>query len=536
MPLQILVRYLQTDGSFTEDRPALPLSLGRATDNAIQLPGMMVGLHHASLSEAGENSLRLEASSPSGVEVNGKAGVRSAVVQPGDTISVGRSSLQILATDTPGWLIIDVDRPREQADKPASVTGRTNLASTGASVRRLSLFAALTVLLLAVGLPLTDSFTRSITPTPLGAFGERALSTGRISNAHAHFSDQCSACHIKPFEAVPDSACLDCHGEIAHHSESPAILEVPGFAERRCAECHREHGSEHAIIPSRSTLCASCHADPAIPGFEGLKPAHGFGDLHPEFSPVVGVLVDGRIARRRAPWTEDLVDEGGILFSHAAHLGEVPGPEGLESLECVSCHAPIGNAEHYDMPQYETACGRCHALQAAVGQTVVTLPHGDPGRVVGLLQAAVAAIDPADLAPEVRSRRRPGMRARRGDPATPESLVRDIIGTRVCARCHVVSADGENTRIVQPDPATNWFPSARFDHEPHQAVDCNGCHRADGSGQASDFLLPRKAVCERCHSDERASTGVPSQCIDCHDFHRAATQHWPMGATAGPGD
>lgn len=536
MALQILVRYLQRDGSYTEDRPTLPLSLGRSTDNAIQLPGMMVGLHHASLSEAGEDRLRLEVTSPTGVELNGNAGVSSAVVKPGDTLRVADSTLQILATDTPGWLIIDVDRPAEQQAAPSSVRGRTSLAATGASVRRLAIIAALTVLLLAVGVPLIDAFTHSIAPTPLGALGERALSTGRISNAHAHFSDQCNACHLAPFEAVPDTACLDCHGEVAHHSDAPAITEVSGFAERRCAQCHREHGSEHAIIPSRSTLCASCHESPAIAGFEQLKPAHGFGDTHPEFSPVVGVLVDGRIARRRSPWTEDLVDEGGILFSHAAHLGEVPGPSGLEAMECTSCHAPVGNAEHYDMPVYETACGRCHTLRAAVGETVVNLPHGNPDRVVGLLQAAVTAIDPADLAPQVRSRRRPGMRARRGDPATPESLVQDIIGTRVCARCHVVSTDGERAQIVPPDPATNWFPSARFDHEPHQAVECNDCHRADVSGKAADFLLPRKAVCEQCHTDERASTGVPSQCIDCHDFHRAATLRWPMPAATGAGD
>jgi hypothetical protein len=63
-----------------------------------------------------------------------------------------------------------------------------------------------------------------------------------------------------------------------------------------------------------------------------------------------------------------------------------------------------------------------------------------------------------------------------------------------------------------------WFPYARFSHESHRMLDCNGCHEpAATSEKTADVLMPKIETCKKCHN--RTTAGVRSDCLECHLYH-----------------
>jgi len=173
---------------------------------------------------------------------------------------------------------------------------------------------------------------------------------------------------------------------------------------------------------------------------------------------------------------------------------------------------------------FAAQCQRCHQLDVDVGGGSVRLPHGDNELArVALLNAAktTPAVAPVD---EDATRRRPGDAAPRGSGALgPSELVDDVIGHRLCAKCHeTVHEAGKpiNTRPLMLEE--RWVQHARFTHEPHAWQKCDSCHDKQREAGVDVAALPSIESCRTCHGGVDSLGRLQSTCIDCHRFHEAS--------------
>ena len=94
--MRILIRQLGSDGQWKENLlQARRISLGRGTQQTVHLPGLMVALEHAELQPAGEGQFRLVAKALMGVDLEGRAGVREALLRVGDGFQIGGHQLRL---------------------------------------------------------------------------------------------------------------------------------------------------------------------------------------------------------------------------------------------------------------------------------------------------------------------------------------------------------------------------------------------------------------------------------------------------------
>lgn len=86
-------------------------------------------------------------------------------------------------------------------------------------------------------------------------------SAAKVQMKPFHADLECSSCHgiKKPVEPPKNSACLECHGDMAKLVEATSNQKInphtsPHWGtEIPCATCHKEHK------PSR-VICAYCHS------------------------------------------------------------------------------------------------------------------------------------------------------------------------------------------------------------------------------------------------------------------------------------
>src|SRR5262245_9909734 len=371
----------------------------------------------------------------------------------------------------------------------------------------------------------------------LAASGSRKpYSPGPVSSAHAFTETKCEACHTgspgqpdqrtagtaDAFRAhASDRACLSCHDAPVHAANQ---TPPPG-----CAACHQEHRGRVQLVKTADASCVDCHGDlkttrgaPAI-----ATRTNAFPDGHAEFAAV-------------RPGARD--DPSHLRFNHAVHMKEgLRGPNGVETLECATCHTPEArkSAAHAKGPQttglmapvaYQQNCARCHPLffDERIEQEA---PHAAPEAVRAFVAGRLADYigrHPDDIStPDTAFRRVPLNFPRPVEPPArnaQEWLERrthadeQLLWKKTCAECHgqyTITQSGvalyEKTNI----PA-QWMPRASFDHTPHALVSCTSCHAAEGSTKTSDVLMPDRAVCATCHAPAK---GAESRCFECHSYH-----------------
>jgi hypothetical protein len=520
-----LVRRHAPDGAHTEQVVSGAITVGRATDNTIQLPGLLVALHHARLTPASSVTLQLECLSTVDVIVNGLVGQRTALLAPGDELQIGGHRIRV-SVDESGGLLLEVrEHDPQSADGDDNAT--TSLDAAGWRLRRPAIIAASLVLLVCLAVPLV---LRAIPlPTWVGDWAptDRWWSSGDISNAHLQFGVQCESCHEQLFVRVRDESCLTCHAAVTHHGDDMSSMEDAGLQGQSCASCHFEHGGPHAVLPAHPALCADCHERPGdFAGLDGVGAAADFAKSHPPFRVTATAWgADGRTSLRSL-LTPESQDVSGLIYPHDLHLEAkgVRGPDGQEVLACADCHRPGAGAVGFEPLSFETDCQRCHQLDVDVGGLPFRLPHGDTDAVRTLLESAVG-MTPIELpeAEPLTDRRRPGERAGRGDPSSAPDQIDEVFGRRVCAKCHEVDQpEGAVARVREPLLRKSWMPMARFTHEPHQWVACDSCHAASVSADSNDLLLPQIESCRACHGGVDSVGSIQSTCIDCHRFHQAA--------------
>ena len=510
--MALLIQRYAPDGARSAQEFDGSITVGRATDNQIELPGLLVALHHLRLTEAADLSLQVDSLSPIGVTVNGVPGQSQARLVPGDELGLGPHRLCLGLTEDKTALLLEVFEKDTQA--AARTGGRVGLAEAGWRMRRPAVMAFALILWVCVLLPLL------LRAFPLPATvarwlpGEQLWLPGAVSHAHSHFSEHCASCHEGLFARVKDSSCLSCHAGIKHHGDDAKALAGAGLDARRCASCHLEHGGPHAAMPSHPATCTGCHARPdRFPALAGVGAAPTFS-RHPAFRiTITEASAQGPVTVRKL-LTPEIKDRSGLVFTHDRHfeIRDPKGPSASGVLQCGSCHRPATGGISFEPVKFAASCQRCHQLDAG-------LPHGDneAARRYGLTRPPEPVVEEPQ-----EERRRPGANAERATQTADSSPADGVF--RQCAKCHDLNrAEGQPLGVIPPRVRESWLPMARFSHAPHQWVGCANCHAAQKSSNPDDLMLPQVQTCQGCHSDEQSSSRIPTTCIDCHRFHQART-------------
>ncbi|MGE0485248.1 MAG: cytochrome c3 family protein [Gammaproteobacteria bacterium] len=539
--MRILVRHVTrrgSQGTSFQDHECVGarITIGRGADQAIHLRNLRVTLAHAEILDGGDGQWRVVSTVPGGLRHNHVV-TPAATLAVGDVLGIGPYELRVVAH--PGHdFAVEVSegesaRGREYEDA-LYARSRLDLDAAGLRRRPWAVGLALTVAIFALVLPLLSALAppvgKVLREVP-GVPSDHAWLSGAVSQAHAHFADQCERCHAKAFVPTTNAACLTCHENTEHHV-GPELLASGVFADAACSDCHHEHNGRLSIVRGDEGLCVSCHADlHDIAPATKLADATHFGSDHPSFEPLRAHESDAPGSNRAAP---------GLAFSHATHLRE----QGVEndagqrrSLRCADCHVAEPGGGLMAPVRFEAHCHDCHRLRIP-GEAERELPHGDVAATLASVRdyfaaRALAGGYPHEFAPDVvRLRRRPGVEL---DEAERQSALtwaadmaamtsREMIAYTTCGQCHQATPTGDGEWTLAPTGIPHaWLPRATFSHGQHDAMACADCHvGVANSDSSAELLLPRIEDCRTCHGGADAGAGrLASTCITCHAFHRA---------------
>jgi hypothetical protein len=543
------------------------LTIGRGPESDVRLTDLAVGLLHASVEKLGS---RLEVFAEEGVTVhlNGRKTARGAVaLATGGELRIASHLLRFMpAAAGSDEIRVDVERVTEGGVKlDRSAERLFSLASVMPGKRPLAWLLTLLVLTLCLAWPIKAYHDRQQKAEQFARFqADRLWSSGHLSQGHAALGNDCTACHVKPFEAVADAACKSCHTGIHGHADpfrlaraqpdltrwgrfQLAVKEQFGIPAGRCADCHTEHEGPQQMPPTPQRFCSDCHAglDRKLPDTK-IGNADDFARVHPQFRPaLITGWRGGRPQLERVSIADRPREASGLKFPHALHLSpgggvaqmarRLGGEYGFGSkLQCSNCHQPEPQGSSFQAVDMESNCAMCHTLAfARSGNTVRTLRHGDPEQVVAELRDFYrlrSPVAPLTLAPSAR--RRPGEALRTEErirfqrsahsPGVADAVRAVFSRGGACYDCHQVSAPSPGSLDFRIHPVafqTRYIKHGWFDHRAHATETCSSCHAAERSNSASDLLLPGIDTCRTCHGGEQSSKPVVSSCAMCHDYH-----------------
>jgi predicted CXXCH cytochrome family protein len=532
------------------------IAIGRATDQDIQLVESEVALQHAVIQLRGKGRGGIKALTSTGAVVVNDKIARSAPLQPGDTIRIGRSVLEVINAP-PGFdFALTLERGEAETEEDGAAPGSqyvTTLAEAGLRKRSWSWLLFLAVVAVFFAIPasgLIDDRLRELTRSSPVLPDDGVWLSGPLLPAHGipEIGDDCNVCHARPFKMVRNEQCTACHDDMGRHA--PDDVHMADLDEARCGSCHKEHNEPPTLVRQDEALCADCHRNLSTSGVEtGLADASSFAADHPPFQ--LSMLMPEtsgdawqwrtmRVAQSSSPR-----EISNLKFPHDAHLDPqgVKSPEGDEVLECSSCHTLDARGMLMKPITMEDNCRRCHTLVFDPDAPDREVPHGDPDKVILSLEEYYSREfledslgERAEEASPPKQRRR--QRRRPGKTLDPEQrlvilkLARDkawevaeqLFEKTTCLTCHEVSRESDpdllsNWRVDPVRLTAHWLPKHEFNHYSHRMEDCGTCHEAETSAESSDVLMPDIETCRACHGgpDSRLAT----TCVGCHNFHLA---------------
>lgn len=492
------------------------ISIGFPADCDIRLPAVAAAPLRANIFRSEDGILRIEAQGGSFFEVDGASRSAAALV-PGQRIRIGECRIDVLVPRagidlslslTPGAARAEDDDWR--GVRPLSI------AELGISKRRLGIALAALVLVAFVLLPSLPLFSAAFD----GGLA-RPSSPAPLSRGHTGLADKCSSCHTRPFVAVADAACQDCHHGTRLHSTERAAHD--GI---RCADCHPTHAAKAAATPTVSARCVACHARQA--GLAGAG-TRDFGSAHPPFRPAV---IDGADTRRIAPATgHKPTEQPGIKFSHATHLTEqgLSTPNGDIVLGCRDCHRLDDAGERFMPMRMEQTCqqSRCHKLRFSE-PVVGLIPHGAETAIMDRLRNIfIRRI--AETPTEAQAcgsgaggdiRRAVECADRLAEDYASKTLFRDSGEALQCGLCHEMRRE-DSPKVMPVRIGNDRLPAVRFPHGRHATYACSDCHEKRQSKTSSEVALPLLEKCRECHGGRDGDGGrLATNCESCHRFHR----------------
>lgn len=570
--------------------PGDTITLGREGSNIIHIADLAVNPHHALISSADGRHVRVVASEGLGFDLNGRtldaADIDSA---SGAELRFGGHRLTIAREDDAIILLVERIDELSQSSKDVDEAKAFSLQSVMLGKRTGAwAFGLLMLLAFLIGPIWAWHSYKNVAERPDGYHADTAWLSGPLSSAHASLKNDCQSCHVEPFVAVTDKACVGCHtGEhkamsMAHANAPTAMLlaarHPPGVGERilagfaktfnkpqgRCVDCHTEHEGAGPMPATPQKFCADCHngmsARLVSAGFKStVADAADFGTSHPDFRPLVRPA-PGAKPVRAMPGKGALVDYDGLKFPHDLHLQATGGVARMaasfrgrydfgQKLECQNCHRPDADGVRVKPIQMERDCAMCHSLAfETVGGVTRTLRHGEPDQVVADLMAYYRSTPPTrPLQLGGMQRRRPGafaegqvynvyFREVAVRPSRAEDAVRAVFSKGgACYDCHTIFAPqaGNKWRVMAVNQTSRFLQKGWFDHDAHRETDCADCHTAaPASKAATDMLIPGLRQCRDCHVGEtgarltKVKTATESPCAMCHEYHSDGGKPW----------
>ncbi len=532
------------------------LTIGRGTDNDIQIADLAVMLRHAVLSLPDPDRVLLDAAGGVPLRVDGRFVEHAEIdLLTGATLTLGGHEM-VIARGLEG-VVLTVERVARPID-PAAAHEEARIfgLATVLPTKRVMAWAAV-VLLIGFGLgwpiwwhaqPRPPAATLVVQPA--GFHPDEIWNPGPLSRAHANLSHNCGACHDKAFASVRDAQCRACHAGLPDHaplrlmqqaraapqgvfaSAQARLAHAAHLTVGRCAQCHSEHQGKDGALLVASSFCVDCHQGLSrrLPATK-LLDAGDFGDgLHPQFRPTLVADPGPRPAFVRLSLDSRPREHSGLKFPHGTHMqpgGSVQRMAGANGsvLDCASCHRPNPDGLRFRAVEMERDCSACHdlAFDRDRSGTVRTLPHGKPREVVAILRDFYTA-QPGWAG--FRDRRRPGLVPGIQSARTVAEKVRAVFSPGgACFDCHDVVAprSGLDFAVAPVRVSDHYLPGGRFPHSLHSASRCATCHGAATTSLSSaDVMLPGVATCRSCHGNPASKTLVPSSCQTCHGYHDGA--------------
>jgi predicted CXXCH cytochrome family protein len=561
--VRLIVRYIESKSVQQSTFDGSVASIGRGTDQVIQIADRRLPLAHSSLSVS-SGKLTLAALGEHRFSVNDLL-TKKSVLEPGDIVDISGHTMKVLAGDDSADFIIEVELSLEQVE-PLRDRFTTRLWQVGVPERGIAWVLFVSILVIGLLLPAAGFFMGKDT---LDTLRESPLPddgiwlTGSLHQTHAFMGDDCTYCHTEAFTQTRDEDCLSCHMSVNHHFDTE-LLGVDYGVGDGCADCHKEHSTTGSITREDQAVCTSCHTDLESSGFPDseLQPATDFLEDHPSFRLSLNVLGenDQWHTQRVDIWEEDLVEQSNLKFPHDVHMSDegVNGLDGKVVMACEDCHMPEKGGLLMRPVTMEQHCADCHQLTFDPATPDRVVPHGSPPDLMRTLREDYAyqflgrdQLEPETEAvplevPTLREARRPGRKVRTQsitdliaetqiDGSKPLSeQANDFINVKVndaasnlfekqtCTICHEIT-EVPNTVVpwhVTPVKLNSvWMPLSAFSHSSHKNMTCTGCHEAEFSSDAGDILMPDIGSCRSCHGGEDAENLLQSNCITCHEFH-----------------
>jgi hypothetical protein len=497
------------------------LTIGRGTDNDIQLSGLAIEIHHSVVTQRADG-VYLECAESAELEVNKKR-CRERLLRPKDRIRVGGFQLTVLPNEGDEDLRVELEAVTRRRSEMEELRSRTfdQLSGGLLTERKLSWLAVLLIPGIFFLVPMVIRSTAATTTAGSGPGVswlpnavldvvrglERFWDTGEVAHPHALIGNECYRCHAQPFTPVRDQECLTCHADIRDHT--PPGMEVAQLDRTRCATCHMEHNGELELERLEQQLCADCHSDLVRYAPQtAARQVTDFGANHAQFRLTVptdaveplekgGAPVEGSRGRfvrtlRRLEWSRTLEERSGVKFNHVRHVGreEVVGEKG-KVLDCGGCHQMDDAGKNMRPILFETHCQSCHSISFEETSDRQAI-HGDAVAMrVGILEFYKAAeLDKAER--QGVFRQRVGAEFERAQDialatarAKLERANRFLMNTDdppgACANCHFVergaALDGGDD-VAEVRLLNLWMPMSNFRHQAHSTYPCRSCHPA----------------------------------------------------------
>ncbi len=522
------------------------LSVGRAADQMLYLPGEQVALRHATFFLRGD-AFMVQANGGAGLLVNGKEEV-SVPLKVGDCVEIGAH--QIKRVRAPAGFDVGLEVEESATEEKQGVAGQsayeTDLVKRGVSKRVIAWLSVLLVLVLGAGLPLLDAASPEMHEKmkEAGFPASNFWSSGPLATVHHNSKAvfDCKTCHAAPFQPVANEQCMDCHKHTGNHAHENNAAFAQLTAES-CVACHEEHNEPEKLVRVEQGLCVNCHGD--IKQFDATSPldnVHDFDGGHPSFKVTRNALEEGEWSASPVKLAEFDKETSNLKFSHKVHLNPdgISTPEGTQVMACDSCHQLDDSGWYMKPMSMEKTCRNCHALTFDEDNPERQVPHGDPDAVVTALQEYYLRkfTEPASVAKTASAvdlrRGRPGHERKKafeckGEPAecartATRATLDELFERTACFQCHQIdrqtSKSGYTDYHVLPVKITSqWMTGAKFSHADHMTEGCDRCHAADTSETSEDVMIPDIDNCQECHGGNDSWGKLNSTCIDCHDFH-----------------
>ena len=517
MRIVIVYKTTRRSGRITTRESLLDVervTIGRGTDNDIQLSGLAIELHHSELRKQGDE-VHLHKVEATDVEINGrKASERR--LKARDRIRIGNFQLTVLHVQGDEDVRVELEAVSRRRSEIEELDSRTLVGLNRGffTERRLSWLGVIAIPAVFFALPVATApqgVSGSAVPARTHGVLETLWDTGPMARPHSYFAEECNRCHVVPFTRVLDVQCLACHSDINSHT--PPDVKVVDLETVRCASCHMEHNGPFDLMRLDQELCAECNTKLGdyAPNTR-VREASDFGKDHPDFRMTVPTdaleapkpqrmqaktldLTRNTRTLERIEWSPSLKELSGVKFNHVRHVGreEVKGSNG-KVLDCGDCHQTDAAGKNMLSIDFEKHCQACHSISFDERFEKREALHGDPVPMRADLLEFYTALELRRVEEQKRVRRE-----RVGEPIREEERAAALLSAQrmterasdflfkeeeppgACANCHTVKpgAASDNGDDVAAVRLLNlWLPMSVFQHKTHEPFACRDCHPA----------------------------------------------------------